>query len=893
MPPSTRAKNAYNILNFQHELSLETIHNTLDPIQKTFRTDFEYLPFWRFVLYQRYVGDYQPPGMCGELTNYGILHCAYPSSPVNTISPIPSNLQQSAISIRLRSNRRQLLKITLYFTTGTIMVQGAACLQWVEDEFSMLQAVVHTMASNSRDPLELTQGDKVAPCQKTALKIMATTASPSVDDLTPVREALSPKTTSCELSSARPIPLHFSASFTCRATSSSSDDSLSFPAAAFPEPSDANDQQAHDNNFSVSDQQALEEGSTVSNQQVLEKGCIVSDLLMHEDSCTVSDQQVQEENSIVSDHQAQEESFTVNDQQAHDQQHLEEIEHENLNCAAGGQLAKDKGLVLSANTETQTDISGLLTFKTMISDELELFKTKLNNSQRVHNQEQQAIITDLETKCLQQDEIIKSLQRKCQSFEQALKDLKLKVNKTSPVASHTKIHDNLLSSNPAKQVMDNCCNVSQHADHSIDTSSPIHVNHQLNNDCSESQQEQNHFDIPFSSTLDSHVVNLSANNQGVTQQIQSKAASTSSPARFRMGRNSIKSQREPCDASLDTSSHSHTLRIPVSAQQLIIGDSNLRYVNTKRLDPKKNTSVKTFHGATISSLTGILQSASPMTSLKKVVIHVGSNDAISSKSSQRSQKHMNIEADYNKLISTAQTAFPNAEIALSAIPPQKPWGNNRVCESMNVVLSKECNKLGVCFIAHNPLWSKKDNKLNPRILRDKIHLSQTGLGLFLREIKIFLNISNFNEARVPSFVADLSNTDHFPPLPKPQKGSLGHSHDLHSEFVARPKHSLNGQSVSNPVCETPMEDKSFRQVPLPASINAEKAQTRPTGTIEDFFRDRAALYRFPPHGHPWGSFPPYLPFPQMLSPYTPFQKPFFPPWFGLSSPSSSMPPMFN
>ena len=186
MPISTRAKRAHNILNFQHELSLEQIQNTIDPIQKTFKTDFKYLPFWRFIIFQRYVGGFHPPGMFGELINYGALHSSYPSCPVNTITPIPSDLKQSSIAIILKSTHRQLLKITLYYTTGTILVQGAACREWVDEEFKMLQAVVHTMASDLRDPLELTHGDQKIPCHETALKIMSTAATTSADDLTPL-----------------------------------------------------------------------------------------------------------------------------------------------------------------------------------------------------------------------------------------------------------------------------------------------------------------------------------------------------------------------------------------------------------------------------------------------------------------------------------------------------------------------------------------------------------------------------------------------------------------------------------------------------------------------------------------------------------------------------------
>ena len=59
---------------------------------------------------------------------------------------------------------------------------------------------------------------------------------------------------------------------------------------------------------------------------------------------------------------------------------------------------------------------------------------------------------------------------------------------------------------------------------------------------------------------------------------------------------------------------------------LLIGDSNLRKVERRRLDRSGGTHVRTFPGATVNNVTASLSKRFPRNDVKTVIIHVGGND---------------------------------------------------------------------------------------------------------------------------------------------------------------------------------------------------------------------------------------------------------------------------
>lgn len=184
MAPSTRSKTHSNILFFENDnCSLESITNTLDPIQKTFVTQYEYLSVWRYVLYHRYVGQYKPEGVSSDWINYGKLHCYYPTTEVTDTTAVHTDLQQSTIEIRETKSSQKLLKIHIYYTTCRILLQGRACREWVEREFRSLQSIVHTLATSNTEPTQVTMDDIQLPDATTAKAIMDTSVFIAAADL--------------------------------------------------------------------------------------------------------------------------------------------------------------------------------------------------------------------------------------------------------------------------------------------------------------------------------------------------------------------------------------------------------------------------------------------------------------------------------------------------------------------------------------------------------------------------------------------------------------------------------------------------------------------------------------------------------------------------------------
>ena len=155
MRPSTRSSALNNPLYISETSHTVQITHTLDPIQKKFKTSPEYLPFWRYVMYQRYIGQYKPQNLVTSWENKGPKHSPKETTPVLKPSEIPDDLAQSTIRLTYKIPNEKLnsksttksLTITIYYTTGRVLMQGKACSVWVEEELQTLVALVHTLYS--------------------------------------------------------------------------------------------------------------------------------------------------------------------------------------------------------------------------------------------------------------------------------------------------------------------------------------------------------------------------------------------------------------------------------------------------------------------------------------------------------------------------------------------------------------------------------------------------------------------------------------------------------------------------------------------------------------------------------------------------------------------------
>ena len=131
----------------------DKIIRTLDPIQIKVSDNIEHLPLWRLALHSKYVGEYKPTDLLPTWKEYGAKHLRLTFCVNTNEKCLPPSLYQTSLQLHL--NGRKLITFHLYHTTGTILVQGKACRQWVEEEFKRLQACVNAFASCSDHPNDL------------------------------------------------------------------------------------------------------------------------------------------------------------------------------------------------------------------------------------------------------------------------------------------------------------------------------------------------------------------------------------------------------------------------------------------------------------------------------------------------------------------------------------------------------------------------------------------------------------------------------------------------------------------------------------------------------------------------------------------------------------------
>ena len=1028
MPLSTRSITK-TVLRFEHDYPLEQIHDTFDPIQKTFQTSQVYLPTWRFVLYQRYIGQYRPNNLVGQLINQGPLHCPLPAEEIASILPIPMNLKQSAFAI-FNQESRQILKITVYFTTGTILIQGNACHEWVDEEFQILRSIVHTLSINNFTTnndgdilyaldtcvtLPAQTGANVNPTVEPASAVLQTeesvdsapvaiqteepmnSASAVLQTEDPVDSTPAALQTENPVDSA-PAALQTEDPVVSASVALQTEDPVdSSPAAPHTEdtvdsapivlqtedPVDSTSfaLQTEDpvNSASVALQTedhvdsspaalqtedpvdsasvALQTEDTVDSAPAAfqTKDPVDSSLaafqtedpvdsalaafqtedtvdsspaaLQTEDTVDSSPAALQTEDTVDSAPAVLQTKDPVNSSPAALQTEvpvdsalavLQTTDPVNSSLAAQTEDPADSVPValqtedpvdsapaalqtedpvdsapaalqtedpvdsapaalqtedpvnsapVALQTEDPVQPSSVINqtgesidpiadtsetsrptntnfdhFTASILQQFEIFKTQVSRTQRVYNEERDSRIADLEQKCQNQDSIILALQRKCQSLEQSLKDLK---QKTKQCGIQPEIQNAMVKKTKEP-------NLSVFAEN---------------------------MQVQLPSVSDKPVPGN--NEHSISQNITPKPI-----------------QHPKSDHSNTTRS----LRLPPDSSNVIIGDSNLKDINMKRLNPSGKTQVRTYRGTTVTELTNILYDTQPNHSIQKVVVHVGSNDV----TSFNHHSEVNISHEYNDLFSAAATTFPSAEIALSAIPPQKPWKNSAVCERINREIKAVCNERQATFLPHAALWEKKNNKLDPLLLSDKVHFSNKGLGLFLREVKQFFSDegdryspnphqSNFqstarrNVVRVRNNVNASNNNSQIYRNDKKQKQATEREKEnthqiksLHSECHLPQESRDPPFSTSAPRFQT---ISSFRN----PEVNMKTDWNQSRDQFESLPREHSPSQesRAPPFfspAQPFQAFPPFFPYPMSPLCGPQFPRQMLPPWFNWPNP---------
>ena len=131
-------------------------------------------------------------------------------------------------------------------------------------------------------------------------------------------------------------------------------------------------------------------------------------------------------------------------------------------------------------------------------------------------------------------------------------------------------------------------------------------------------------------------------------------------------------------------------------------------------------------------VTASLRACAVRDDVKRIILHVGSNDVRKLYSAQ------DLETDFKELVAEVTRVFPKAEVAISALLPRKPVPLS-VTKHLNSVLRQVCVKGNVSFIFEEDFVDHKVNK-PMRLLSDLVHLNMKGLSLWLRKVRAFLGL---------------------------------------------------------------------------------------------------------------------------------------------------------
>ena len=175
------------------------------------------------------------------------------------------------------------------------------------------------------------------------------------------------------------------------------------------------------------------------------------------------------------------------------------------------------------------------------------------------------------------------------------------------------------------------------------------------------------------------------------------------------------------------------LPLPGKVNNFILGDSNLQYIDRQRLDRTGMTHVRTMPRAKVVDVTAALSECAVRGDVRRVALHVGGNDI-----HKDCSKEM-LSQDLSDLLGVAKRVFPSAIIAVTALLPRKQL-SLRFIDALNDELRQTCAYHNVAFILEDKFVDEKSKMIRSLFSTDGIHLSVSGLSLWLRRVIQFLAI---------------------------------------------------------------------------------------------------------------------------------------------------------
>ena len=173
-----------------------------------------------------------------------------------------------------------------------------------------------------------------------------------------------------------------------------------------------------------------------------------------------------------------------------------------------------------------------------------------------------------------------------------------------------------------------------------------------------------------------------------------------------------------------------SLRLPKegSLAALLIGDSNLRHVDKRRLDQNRKIHVRTVGEATAGDFSASLTNQSPREDTSHVIVHTGTNDC----SGTNYDKQL-VTVSFRALAKQLVRVFPKAAIAFTSILPLNS-AYTQAIEDTSQMLSSMCSPYGFVYLLEPTFSVKQPRHKLKQLFSDVVHLNQRGLAILHGEI---------------------------------------------------------------------------------------------------------------------------------------------------------------
>ena len=734
MRPTTRSMSVSKTASEKH-LSNEKIHYTKDPCQITFESPQANLPYWRYVLYERYCGTYQPAGTSSVLKEFSRNNEEQLTIPPHFVSTLPCELWRSFTQVF--EGTTKLLSISTYYTTGTIHVQGNVCQEWVEHEFDKLKCIVNQLVD-------------LGPCTETASDVLQKVASPCRQPLLAINNE-----------TPHPPPPNLEA--THGLVSTATTPALPPPSPSLTQESDQVPPPPTSMQSAVSQIDSVPQPPPCVSDATspLPPPSSPTDLPPPNTTAAFPDSS---ESHVTS-------SSPPTAQTSPTHPHPQPTPHSKPNsCCEDIKISVPPSLYQHSNTATicllhkqlisatltisslQTEIQSLKQQLSEISQQTEQNTQKIADTEvKVKNTTKQNMrdvtqqITELHDNHKNQQHQLKEISSKLHSFKDSQHTLnsstKKQIQSLTTVKqtqhSDTQTDNTLTDPVPAPPSQD---------DYSVETSNRFSVLSDNNfNDSFTNTSRQTTSNISVTSHKQigkqpplTHNLKSTHSNSTSTRQI----APIKTPLIAHRPHTRSHSQPTPPHSnkqSYTTNNHNPpqpspftTLMqraIPQSCDTLLLGDSVLTAIDEKKISTNReqvrNLSVP---GLTVSQLCQWLTLQPPSPHIGRVTFHIGINSC-------------NVgpvpTGEWKKLIQTMRKVFPNAVLhASSIIPPLGRHPLKAAASQSTANLRRSCEEEGVVFIDNTPFFLAKSGAPRKAMYRDKLHPSHQGCEFLVRNLRL-------------------------------------------------------------------------------------------------------------------------------------------------------------